>query len=137
MKTLILATWKGTRIRPLTDVLPKRLIPKLGRPDRELRAHPRIEQCLCDARSLGVDMAYAYEGAVATVGETIHAPPGARSTGRAGSRQRRNPSPRSVLRSATARALHGGHRSVSRIARRARCSATARGRASMSIGFDI
>ena len=31
----------------------------------------------------------------------------------------------------------GGHRSASRLIRRARCSATTRGRASMSIGFDM
>ena len=75
MKAMILAAGKRTRVRPLTEVQPNRLIPVLGRSVMEFLPDPGIEQYSRDASSLGVDMAYSHEGGVATVGETIHAPP--------------------------------------------------------------
>jgi mannose-1-phosphate guanylyltransferase len=79
MKAAILAAGKGTRVRPLTQIVPKPMIPLLGRPVMELlvdhlRTHgfdqivvntsylaPQIEEYFRDGRRFGVDMAYSFE----------------------------------------------------------------------------
>lgn len=80
MKALILAAGRGTRVRPLTDTLPKPMIPVINRPVMEflvehLKRHgfdqimvntsymaPQIENYFGDGRRHGVDMAYSFEG---------------------------------------------------------------------------
>jgi mannose-1-phosphate guanylyltransferase len=80
MKALILAAGRGTRVRPLTDSLPKPMIPIVNKPVMEflvehLRHYgfdqimvntsymaPRIEQYFGDGQRFGVEMAYSFEG---------------------------------------------------------------------------
>lgn len=80
MKALILAAGRGTRVRPLTDSLPKPLIPIVNKPVMEflvqhLRNHgfdeimvntsylaPQIETHFGDGRQFGVEIAYSFEG---------------------------------------------------------------------------
>jgi len=80
MKAAILAAGKGTRVQPLTNAVPKPMIPLLGRPVMEflvdhLRRHgfaqivvntsylaPQIEDYFRDGRRFGVEMAYSFEG---------------------------------------------------------------------------
>jgi mannose-1-phosphate guanylyltransferase len=94
MKAMILAAGKGTRVRPLTHLVPKPMIPLLGRPVMEflvdhLNAHgfdqiivntsylaPQIESYFRDGRRFGVEMAYSFEGAVANDGTMVDAPLG-------------------------------------------------------------
>ena len=80
MKAMILAAGKGTRVRPITHVLPKPMIPLIRKPVMEflvehLKAHgvrevmvntshlaPVIEEYFRDGERFGVDMAYSFEG---------------------------------------------------------------------------
>jgi mannose-1-phosphate guanylyltransferase len=80
MKAMILAAGKGTRVRPITHVLPKPMIPLVRKPVMEflvehLKAHdikqimvntshlaPVIEDYFRDGDRFGVQMAYSFEG---------------------------------------------------------------------------
>jgi mannose-1-phosphate guanylyltransferase len=80
MKAMVLAAGKGTRVRPITNVVPKPMIPLLGKPVLEsiiehlLRngfneivintSHlaPVIEDYFRDGSRLGVQIAYSFEG---------------------------------------------------------------------------
>jgi mannose-1-phosphate guanylyltransferase len=80
MKAMILAAGKGTRVRPLTNVLPKPMIPLIRKPIMEaiidhLRRHDfdeiyintsylshAIEDYFRDGDRFGVQIAYSYEG---------------------------------------------------------------------------
>jgi mannose-1-phosphate guanylyltransferase len=82
IKAMILGAGKGTRVRPLTQVLPKPMIPILGKPVMEyliehLARHnvrqimvntshlgDRIEQYFGDGRRFGVEIGYSFEGFV-------------------------------------------------------------------------
>jgi CTP:phosphocholine cytidylyltransferase-like protein len=76
MKALILAAGRGTRVRPLTDQLPKPMIPIINKPVMEFLVEhlqrfgitqsmvntsylsPQIERYFGDGRRFGVDIAY-------------------------------------------------------------------------------
>jgi mannose-1-phosphate guanylyltransferase len=93
MKAMILAAGRGTRVRPLTDTLPKPMIPIIHKPVMEmlvdhLRCHgfteimvntsylaPQIEGYFRDGQRFGVNMAYSFEGSVED-GEMIDNPVG-------------------------------------------------------------
>ena len=80
MKAMILAAGKGTRVRPITDYVPKPMIPIVDRPVMEflielLRRHGfdeivvstsylahQIEQYFGDGGRFGVSLAYSFEG---------------------------------------------------------------------------
>jgi mannose-1-phosphate guanylyltransferase len=80
MKAMILAAGKGTRVRPITYVLPKPMIPLIRKPVMEfliehLKAYgvreivvntshlaPVIEEYFRDGDRFGVQMAYSFEG---------------------------------------------------------------------------
>jgi mannose-1-phosphate guanylyltransferase len=80
VKAMILAAGKGTRVRPITDYVPKPMIPIVDRPVMEflvelLRRHGfdeivvstsylahQIEQYFGDGARFGVQMAYSFEG---------------------------------------------------------------------------
>jgi mannose-1-phosphate guanylyltransferase len=80
MKAMILAAGKGTRVRPITHVLPKPMIPLVRKPVMEflvehLKTHgvqqimvntshlaPVIEEYFRDGDRFGVQMAYSFEG---------------------------------------------------------------------------
>ena len=80
MKALILAAGRGTRVQPLTDTMPKPMIPIVQTPVMEilvdqLRRHrfdeivvntshlaPEIENYFRDGSRFGVQMAYSFEG---------------------------------------------------------------------------
>jgi mannose-1-phosphate guanylyltransferase len=80
MKAMILAAGKGTRVRPITHIVPKPMIPLIGKPVMEsiiehLRdsgfdqivvntSHlaPLIEDYFRDGSRFGVQMAYSFEG---------------------------------------------------------------------------
>ena len=80
MKAMILAAGKGTRVRPLTQQMPKPMIPVLGKPVMEylveqLARHgfnqimvnishlaDSIEQYFGDGRRWGVEIGYSFEG---------------------------------------------------------------------------
>jgi mannose-1-phosphate guanylyltransferase len=80
VKAMILAAGKGTRVRPITDVVPKPMIPLVGRPLMEsilehLAVHgvdqvvvntsylaPSIEQYFRNGARLGLQIAYSFEG---------------------------------------------------------------------------
>ena len=80
MNAMILAAGKGTRVRPITYLLPKPMIPLLGKPVMEflvehLARHgfdrivvntsylaSQIEEYFRDGRRFGVEMAYSFEG---------------------------------------------------------------------------
>jgi len=80
MKAMVLAAGKGTRVRPITSVVPKPMIPILGKPVLEsiiehLRTNgfdeivintshlaPVIEDYFRDGTRLGVQIAYSFEG---------------------------------------------------------------------------
>jgi mannose-1-phosphate guanylyltransferase len=94
MKAMILAAGKGTRVRPLTHLVPKPMIPVLGRPVMEylidlLRQHgveqvmvntsykaPQIEDYFRDGSRFGVEIAYSFEGELADDGALVDAPVG-------------------------------------------------------------
>jgi mannose-1-phosphate guanylyltransferase len=80
MKAMILAAGKGTRIRPITNIMPKPMIPIMQKPVMEflvelLRQHgfdqimvnvshlsEEIENYFRDGQKFGVQMAYSFEG---------------------------------------------------------------------------
>jgi mannose-1-phosphate guanylyltransferase len=80
MKAMILAAGRGTRVRPLTETVPKPMIPIVHKPVMEmlvshLRCHgfdqimvntsylaPQIENYFRDGHQFGVNMAYSFEG---------------------------------------------------------------------------
>jgi mannose-1-phosphate guanylyltransferase len=80
MKAMILAAGRGTRVRPLTETLPKPMIPIIHKPVMEmlvdhLSSHgfkqimvntsylaPQIESYFRDGHRFGVRMAYSFEG---------------------------------------------------------------------------
>jgi mannose-1-phosphate guanylyltransferase len=80
MKAMILAAGKGTRVRPITNIVPKPMIPLVGKPIMQtiiehLRdsgfneivvntSHlaPAIEDYFGDGSNFGVQMAYSFEG---------------------------------------------------------------------------
>ena len=80
MKALILAAGRGTRVRPLTDTLPKPMIPIVNKPVMEFLVEhlrrfginqimvntsylaPQIEHHFRDGSLYGVEMAYSFEG---------------------------------------------------------------------------
>ena len=82
MKAMILAAGKGTRVRPITDTIPKPLIPILQKPVMEfllelLRQHGfdeimvnvshlahEIEGYFRDGQRFGVDIGYSFEGSI-------------------------------------------------------------------------
>jgi mannose-1-phosphate guanylyltransferase len=82
MKAMILAAGRGTRVRPLTETLPKPMIPIIHKPVMEmlvdhLRSHgfeqimvntsylaPQIESYFRDGHHFGVRMAYSFEGVI-------------------------------------------------------------------------
>ena len=80
-KGMILAAGQGTRVRPLTNDLPKAMVPILGKPVMEFLIehlarygvneimvnvafhHDKIEQYFGDGHRWGVQIGYSYEGA--------------------------------------------------------------------------
>ena len=82
MKAMILAAGRGTRVRPLTETLPKPMIPIIHKPVMEmlvdhLRKHgfeqimvntsylaPQIEGYFRDGHRFGVSMGYSFEGII-------------------------------------------------------------------------
>jgi mannose-1-phosphate guanylyltransferase len=84
MKAMILAAGKGTRVRPLTSVMPKPMIPLVRKPVMEsiiehLSRHGfneiyintsylsgHIENYFRDGERFGVEIAYSYEGELET-----------------------------------------------------------------------
>ena len=96
MKAMILAAGKGTRVRPITDTVPKPMIPIINRPVMEflvdlLRQHDftdiivstsylshEIENYFREGSRFGVNIAYSFEGYHAD-GEVV--PEGAGSAG--------------------------------------------------------
>ncbi|AFY70242.1 Mannose-1-phosphate guanylyltransferase [Thalassoporum mexicanum PCC 7367] len=82
MKAMILAAGKGTRVRPITYIMPKPMIPIMQKPVMEflvelLREHgfdeimvnvshlsEEIENYFRDGQKFGVQMAYSFEGSI-------------------------------------------------------------------------
>lgn len=82
MKAMILAAGKGTRVRPMTNVVPKPMIPLLGKPVMEsIVEHLRdsgfdqivvntshlasvIQDYFRDGSHFGVQIAYSFEGQI-------------------------------------------------------------------------
>ena len=93
MKAMILAAGRGTRVRPLTETLPKPMIPIIHKPVMEmlvdhLHSHgfdqimvntsylaPQIESYFRDGHRFGVRMAYSFEGVIQN-GQLIDQPVG-------------------------------------------------------------
>ncbi|MBD2104907.1 sugar phosphate nucleotidyltransferase [Leptolyngbya sp. FACHB-261] len=89
MKAMILAAGKGTRVRPITYVIPKPMIPILQKPVMEflvelLRQHGfdeimvnvshlanEIENYFRDGQKFGVQIAYSFEGHIDENGELV------------------------------------------------------------------
>ena len=82
MKAMILAAGKGTRVQPITHVIPKPMIPILQKPVMEfllelLKEHgftevmvnvshlaEEIENYFRDGQRFGVEIAYSFEGSI-------------------------------------------------------------------------
>jgi mannose-1-phosphate guanylyltransferase len=82
MKAMILAAGKGTRVQPITHVIPKPMIPILQKPVMEfllelLKEHgftevmvnvshlaEEIENYFRDGQRFGVELAYSFEGRI-------------------------------------------------------------------------
>jgi mannose-1-phosphate guanylyltransferase len=93
MKAMILAAGRGTRVRPLTETLPKPMIPIIHKPVMEMLIDhlklygfdqimvntsylaPQIEDYFRDGQRFGVQMAYSFEGYIEG-GEIIDQPVG-------------------------------------------------------------
>ena len=93
MKAMILAAGRGTRVRPLTETLPKPMIPIVHKPVMEMLVQhlarhgfdrimvntsylaPQIEGYFREGHQFGVRMAYSFEGAIEG-GELIDRPVG-------------------------------------------------------------
>jgi mannose-1-phosphate guanylyltransferase len=89
MKAMILAAGKGTRVRPITYVIPKPMIPLMQKPVMEfllelLRHHGfdqvmvnvshlanEIEGYFRDGQRFGVELAYSFEGHITPDGELL------------------------------------------------------------------
>jgi mannose-1-phosphate guanylyltransferase len=87
MKAMILAAGKGTRVRPITQTIPKPMIPILQKPVMEfllelLRQHNftqimvnvshlahEIENYFRDGQRFGVEIGYSFEGKITAEGE--------------------------------------------------------------------
>ena len=93
MKAMILAAGRGTRVRPLTETLPKPMVPIVHKPVMEMLVEhlrnqgfgqimvntsylaPQIENYFRDGHQFGVRMAYSFEGTIVD-GEIIDQPLG-------------------------------------------------------------
>ena len=89
MKAMILAAGKGTRVRPITQTIPKPMIPILQKPVMEflvelLRQHgfdeimvnvshlaDVIENYFRDGQKFGVQIGYSFEGLITLARKTI------------------------------------------------------------------
>jgi len=89
MKAMILAAGKGTRVRPITQLIPKPMIPILQKPVMEfllelLRQHgfdqimvnvshlsEQIENYFRDGQRFGVQIAYSFEGRIEEDGKLV------------------------------------------------------------------
>jgi mannose-1-phosphate guanylyltransferase len=92
MKAMILAAGKGTRVRPITNLVPKPMIPLIGKPIMQSivehlrdcgidqivvnasQLAPMIEDYFRDGSSFGVEIAYSFEGLLVggqVVGEAV------------------------------------------------------------------
>jgi len=89
MKAMILAAGKGTRVRPITTIIPKPMIPILQKPVMEfllelLRQHgfdqimvnvshlaQEIESYFRDGQHFGVQIAYSFEGRIENDGQLV------------------------------------------------------------------
>ena len=97
MKAMILAAGKGTRVRPITHIVPKPMIPILQKPVMEfllelLREHgfteimvnvshlaEEIENYFRDGQRFGVEIAYSFEGRIEDgelIGDALGSPGG-------------------------------------------------------------
>src|SRR3954453_9548739 len=83
MKAMVLAAGKGTRVRPITNIVPKPMIPLVGKPVMQTIVEhlrdcgfnqivvntsllaPLIEDYFGYGSTLGVEMAYSFEGLLA------------------------------------------------------------------------
>lgn len=93
MKAMILAAGKGTRVRPITNLVPKPMIPLIGKPIMQSiiehlkfcgieqivvnTSHlaPLIEDYFRDGSRFGVEMAYSFEGLLVD-GQAVGVPVG-------------------------------------------------------------
>ncbi len=94
MKAMILAAGKGTRVRPITNFIPKPMIPILHKPVMEflvelLKSHGftqimvntshlanQIEDYFCDGQQWGVQIGFSFEGYFDSQGKIVAQPIG-------------------------------------------------------------